>query len=165
MDMTARLSLPLLAPGQAQKELFHNEALQLLDIMVAGAVEDGPINEPPSNPASGECYLLDREPTGAWAGFPQHVASYSEAGWRFIPPTPGLSVFVKATSIVATFVSGAWEIGSIRASRIMIGGDQVIGARAAPIADPFGGAFADAESRAAISAILATLRQHGLISS
>ena len=38
MEFTPRLSLPTLIPGQAQKELFHNEALQVLDFLVAGAV-------------------------------------------------------------------------------------------------------------------------------
>ncbi len=43
MSATPRLSLPFIVPGQAQKELFHNEALQLLDVLVAGAVEGLPL--------------------------------------------------------------------------------------------------------------------------
>lgn len=30
-DTSARFALPLILPGQAQKEIFHNEALALLD--------------------------------------------------------------------------------------------------------------------------------------
>lgn len=165
MDMTARLALPLLIPGQAQKEIFHNEALQVLDSLVAAAVEDGPMNDPPANPAGGACYLLGAAPTSAWAGFADHVAAYSDAGWRFIAPTAGMAVFVKAKAIIATFVAGVWELGSVRASRIVIGADQVVGPRAGAIADPSGGVSVDAEGRSAIAAILATLRQHGLISS
>lgn len=37
METTARLGLPLLAPGQAQKELFHNEALALVDAATQAA--------------------------------------------------------------------------------------------------------------------------------
>ena len=35
MNGTPRLSLPFLSPGQAQKEFTHNEALQILDAVVA----------------------------------------------------------------------------------------------------------------------------------
>jgi hypothetical protein len=42
MESTDRFSLPLLVAGQAQKELFHNEALLALDTIVAGAVEKRP---------------------------------------------------------------------------------------------------------------------------
>ena len=31
MEITERLGLPLLNPGQSQKEIFHNEALLVLD--------------------------------------------------------------------------------------------------------------------------------------
>ena len=37
-DSTARLALPFLAPGQAQKELYHNEALSRLDLLVQTVV-------------------------------------------------------------------------------------------------------------------------------
>ena len=37
-DTSARLNLPLLAPGQAQKELYHNEALTLIDLAVQASV-------------------------------------------------------------------------------------------------------------------------------
>ena len=132
---------------------------------MATAVEDGPVNDPPAAPVAGACYLLDAAPTGEWNGFANHIAAYSSAGWRFVPPTAGVSAFVKAKSIEATFVDGAWELGSVRASKVIIGGDQVVGPRAASIADPSGGESPDPESRSAIAAILATLRQHGLISS
>ena len=37
-ETTARLTLPFLQSGQAQKELTHNEALTLLDIAVQPVV-------------------------------------------------------------------------------------------------------------------------------
>jgi hypothetical protein len=165
MDVTERLSIPLLSAGQAQKELFHNEALQLLDSLVAPAVEDGPANDPPANPAIGQCYLIGEAPTGEWSGYAAHLAAYTSAGWRFIPPTSGMALFVKSTSTVATFSSAGWEIGMLRGSKLLIDGEQVVGSRGAAIADPSGGSSVDVEGRAAIGSILAILRQHGLISS
>ena len=59
--------------------------------------------------------------------------------------------------------SGAWEFGVLRGSSILIGGQQVVGARVAAIASPAGGTTIDSEARAAIAAALGALRQHGLI--
>ena len=44
-----------------------------------------------------------------------------------------------------------------------IGGEQVVGSRAAAIDSPTGGATVDSEARLAINAILGALREHGLI--
>jgi hypothetical protein len=64
---------------------------------------------------------------------------------------------------VGEFRGGAWEIGLLRGDAVVIGGEQVIGSRAAAIADPAGGATVDNEARTAIDAILDALREHGLI--
>jgi hypothetical protein len=45
----------------------------------------------------------------------------------------------------------------------LIAGQQVVGGRLAAIASPSGGTTIDAEARAAVTQILATLRGHGLI--
>ena len=74
-----------------------------------------------------------------------------------------MSVFVRNTAVAALYRAGAWEIGSVRASSVLVGGQQVVGARGAAISSPTGGTIIDAEGRAAISSILTALRQHGLI--
>lgn len=43
---TARLKLPFLVPGQAQKELFHNEALQIIDMLVQPVVASVGLRQP-----------------------------------------------------------------------------------------------------------------------
>ena len=75
-----------------------------------------------------------------------------------------MAVFVKASGLIAAYRAGAWEIGIARASRLMVNGMQVVGSQAGAIADPAGGTIIDAEARAAVSEMLAALRQHGLIS-
>jgi hypothetical protein len=163
MSGSARLNLPFLSAGQAQKEFCHNEALQTLDLVAAAAVEEGPRSDPPSSPAVGACYIVGTSPTGEWAGRAQCLAGYTSGGWRFITPQPGLTAYVKSTDTWACYRSGIWEIGTLRGASLVVGGDQVVGSRLDAIAGPSGGATVDAEGRTAINQILAALKQHGLI--
>jgi hypothetical protein len=140
-------------------------ALQLLDSIVAGAIEEPPRNDPPLSPAPGQAYLVGTDPTGDWLDYPDHIAAFSVAGWRFVAPIVGLCLTDKSTGNLAVFRTGRWELGVLRGSRIIIDGQQVVGAQAAAIADPAGGATTDLEARSAIADILSALRQHGLISS
>ena len=75
----------------------------------------------------------------------------------------GMILYDRSSETWTTFRSGAWESGMVRGSALLIGGQQVVGARAAAIQSPAGGATIDSESRTAIDAILGALRQHGLI--
>jgi hypothetical protein len=140
-------------------------ALQTLDLLVAAAVEEAPRSSPPASPPVGACYIVGASPAGAWAGKSQCIAGYTSGGWRFIPPREGTSAYVKATGVWANYRAGAWELGTVRATSLVLGGSQVVGARLAPIAGPSGGTSVDAESRATINQVLAALRQHGLIES
>ncbi len=164
MELTPRLALPTLLPGQAQKEVFHNEALQLLDCIVAAAIEEPARNDPPTSPLPGQTYLVGATPTGAWSSFPGHIAAFGTGGWRFVAPVAGLRLVDKSTGSTLAYGTAGWETGILRASKIIVDGQQVVGARAGPVADPSGGVTADAEARLAISGILSALRQHGLIS-
>lgn len=153
----------MIMPGQAQKEVAHNEALAMLDAIVGGAVDAVALNDPPSSPAAGSCYVVGAQPTGAWQGKAHHVAAYSAAGWRLIAPTIGLSLLVKQTGHLATYGTSGWEVGKVRASQLLIEGTQVVGPQVAAIAPPAGGATIDAEARSTIAQILTALRSHGLI--
>ena len=163
MSGTARLGLRFLSAGQAQKEVTHNEALQTLDALVAGAVEERPRADPPTAPAVGACYIVGSAPTGEWAGKPQYLAAFTSAGWRLLPPVEGMTLFVRSEALSAVYREGAWELGQVRASSLLIGGEQVVGSRAAAIASASGGATVDSEARAVLDQILGALRQHGLI--
>jgi hypothetical protein len=143
--------------------VFHNEALQVLDAVVAPAVEGPPQDVPLTSPAVGDCYIIGDTPSGAWAGNPQALAAYSAGGWRFVPPVEGLSTYVRSDGVFALFRSGAWELGEVRGSSLILDGDQVVGSRAAAIASASGGTIVDVQARAVIDQILTALRQHGLI--
>ena len=163
MGATPRLALPFLSAGQAQKEFYHNEALQTLDMLVGGAVEEGPRADPPATPALGAGYIVGASPTGAWAGKSGYLAAFTSGGWRFVTPTDGISAYVKAVGAWATYRLGNWEIGTLRGSQLIVNGQQVVGGRCAAISSASGGTTIDAQARTAIDQILAALRQHGLI--
>src|SRR5687768_935388 len=89
MDQTTRFALPFLAPGQAQKEWYHNEALQRIDMLLCPAVEGPPLAAPSPSPPDGACYLVAAGATGAWAGQDGSIAGFTDGGWRFVAPVEG----------------------------------------------------------------------------
>ena len=162
-DVSARWTLPLLQPGQAQKEMAHNEALAVLDLLAHAAVLSASESSPPDHPAEGECWLIGDSPDGAWTGYAGHVAGWTTGGWRFVAPLDGMTLWAVAEGVHARRIEGAWLVGDLPVTRVTIAGDQVLGGREAAIADPVGGTIIDAESRIALTAILTALRAHGLI--
>jgi hypothetical protein len=165
MAGTSRLAMPFLSVGQAQKEFTHNESLQTLDVLVAGAVEQPPLATPPTSPGLGACYIVDAAATDAWTGQSQCVASWTTGGWRFLSPVEGMLFYERTSGTWAAFRKGAWELGMVRGVALLIDGQQVVGPRGAAIPSAAGGTVIDSEARATIDAILGALRQHGLIDS
>ena len=155
MTSTTRLGLPLLAPGQLQKEFTHNEALARLDLAVAPAVLEVGRNAPPASPAIGDCYVLGAAPTGTWAGQARALAGYTEGGWRFVAPVAGMTVLDRSQDCSAAFDGTAWSVGDVRGKTLTVDGVKVVGAQRPAIADH--------ASDATVNAILAALRAHGLI--
>lgn len=162
---SARLGLPLLAPGQAQKEMWHNEALTLLDIAVQASVEELGRNTPPAAPQSGQCWIVGAAPTGEWSGQAGAIAGWTSGGWRFVAPRPGLSARHLPSGQTAIRDADGWKVGDVRGARVLIEGVQVVGAQGAAITVPTGGATIDRELRACVETILIMLRKHGLIAS
>jgi hypothetical protein len=160
---TARLALPLLHAGQAQKEMSHNEALTLLDLAVHPCVIAAGTEMPPNDPVPGDAWILGAEPQGAWTGHGGAIAGWTAGGWRFLEPFEGMQAWVAEPRLPARFVEGSWRLGDVRAARLTIGGVQVVGARQPAIAAPSGGATVDGEARAVLGRVLAALRTHGLI--
>lgn len=160
---SARLGLPLLAPGQAQKEMWHNEALTLLDIAVQASVEEIDRNTPPAAPQPGQCWIVGPAPTDAWSGHAGAIAGWTYGGWRFVAPRAGVTVCHLPSGQTAIREANGWKIGDLRGARVLIDGVQVVGAQGAAITVPTGGATIDGELRACVEMILITLRKHGLI--
>lgn len=143
-DVTPRFALPLLAAGQAQKEVTHNEALILIDALAQPIVESAALATPPTSPVSGQAWLVAAAPTGAWAGHAGAIALWSEGGWRFVAPIEGMRVVARGTGLVLRRGAAAWE-------------------SSAAISTPTGGGVVDSQARTAIASILAALQQGGII--
>lgn len=161
-ETTARFALPLLVPGQAQKEFFHNEALVRIDAALCAAVEETGLTAPPAAPVEGQSWIVGAGAAGDWAGQDGALAGWTAAGWRFVAPVEGMRAWNRAGNYEMRWSGGAWTAGEAVCTSIVIGGMQVVGPRLAAVPSPSGGTTIDAEARAAINAIIATLMSHGL---
>lgn len=165
LTYTDRFALPLLAAGQAQKELVHNEALLALDMVCQPVVQSADLAAPPASPTPGQCWIVADGGSGAWAGRDDALAGWSDAGWRFVSPAAGWRAWVSDRACMMRFDGADWIDEGARSDGYVIAGDQIIGARQPAIADPAGGTMVDTEARVTLLALLATLRTHGLIAS
>ena len=142
---TSRHKLPLLAAGQAHKELFHNEALARIDVLIQPVVQS--IEADPTNivPSPGQAWLVGTGATEEWLGHDDEIAGWSDNGWLFIAPLQHMHIYVESIGCLAVF-RDSWQI-------------------VPTIGNPAGGAVVDVEARAAIDSILAALRAQGLLDS
>jgi len=162
-EATPRFGLPFILPGQAQKELFHNEALSAADALIHPAAETAPLAVPPSAPQPGQSWIVAAAATGAWIGKAHRLASWTEGGWRFAAPVAGMQVWIKSQSVWVHWTGSAWSDGEVRGSRMVVGGQQVVGTRQPAVPSPSGGTIIDAEARSAVASLIVALKSHGLI--
>ncbi len=164
-DFSHRLALPFLIAGQAQKEVWHNEALMQLDTLVQTVVISfAPAVVPPS-PQDGQSWIVGTSPAGAWAGKAAQLASWTSQGWRFAMPFEGMSCWSLADSMSWRFDGAVWQKGVLTGQSVKLGGEQLLTIRQPAIAGPSAGSVIDVEARVAVASILTTLRTHGLIAS
>lgn len=108
MDQSPRLSLPYIMPGQAQKHVTHNEAVQALDALVQPVVASRSLAVPPLSPLAGEAWLVAADAQDAWAGHDSEIAVWQAGGWQFFDPAPGWQVYVADARSQYVFDDGAW---------------------------------------------------------
>jgi|SRR6218665_115916 len=162
-DASARFALPFILPGQAQKEAFHNEALALVDAALHACAAGDPTGDIPGDPAPGESWLVAPGAGGAWAGKAGNLATWTEGGWRFTPPVPGMTAWNIDAGYRLHWTGTAWSDGEWPVATLTIGGQQVVGPRLETVPSPSGGTTIDTEARAAVAAVIVALRTHGLI--
>lgn len=138
-----RHALPMLFAGQSQKEVTVNEAVVAIDALLHPAIE-AVVTSPPTAPANGQCWLVGTAATGVFAGQTDRIAAWSEGGWRFFVPREGMRAYDISSATYRVYAGGNWLVP------------------ATPTA-PTGGSVIDSQARAAISAILTSLRAARLL--
>ncbi|MFD1694835.1 DUF2793 domain-containing protein [Roseibium aestuarii] len=118
MSKTLRLSLPLLAPSQAQKHVTHNEALLTLDVLAHALFESRSLSAPPVA-AEGQSFLVGPSASGDWAGSEGAIAHWRDGGWVFFQPFDGLRALVRDEDLRLVHLEGTW-----RALADLVGPDQ-----------------------------------------
>jgi len=162
-DVTARLGLPFIQPGQAQKELFHNEALALLDGAVHPAAETRGDTVPPVSPVIGQSWIIGASPTGDWNGQAEKLAIWTAGGWRFVGAVEGMQIWLRDAGVFSFWNGSEWRDGELLCDALVIAGQTVVREQQVGVPNVSGGSIIDAEARIAIASILGALRAHGLI--
>jgi hypothetical protein len=103
LNETPRYGLPLLAAGQAQKEVSHNEALIVIDRWLNLIVETRLGKSCPDEPTVGSAYIVPPDATGSWAGRGGSVASYDGIGWNLDRPRRGALAWIADERCFAVF--------------------------------------------------------------
>ena len=109
MDQSPRLALPYLLPGQAQKHVTHNEALQLLDALVQLTVLDRDLAVPPVSPEEGACWLVGAGASAEWLGHDDEIAAFQDGAWIFIPPDIGWRIYIVDEDVVCVWTGSMWR--------------------------------------------------------
>lgn len=108
-DTSPRLSLPFLAPAQAQKHVTHNEALMRLDMLTQLTLEGIAQTAPPATPQEGQVWAVGAAPSGDWADQPNTLAAFVNGGWLFIAPVTGWQAVSTADNTPLVWTGSAWE--------------------------------------------------------
>lgn len=162
-EETVRLKVPYIRVNQAQKEVTHNTALNILDALVLAVVEDRDLAAPPGSPSEGMMWLVAAGASGDWSGQAGKLAHFIGGAWAFYDVPVGARLWIRDELLETRRSASGWVAGEIRGSSVLVDGVQVVGARQAAIANASGGSTVDAEARTAINALLAACRSHGLI--
>lgn len=144
LTRTPRFALPFLFPGQAQRELFVNEALIRIDAGLHAAVLDSRA-DPPSDLAEGDCYLITESASGEWTGKEGRIATYSAGTWHYQDPLAGMRVWEAGRAAWAHFDGNSW----VRVTRPY---------------DPSGGPVVDEDACAAVANLVTKLVEAGIFS-
>lgn len=108
-DTSSSLSLPFIAPSQAQKHVTHNEALRILDVVTQLSVAADDVSTPPTSVSEGTRYLLDAGGTGDWAGHDSEIALFENGTWRFFVPRAGWRAYVVNRDVMVIYDGAEWS--------------------------------------------------------
>ena len=107
IESSHHLALPLIAAGQAQKHVTHNEALTTLDALVQLAVA-GRRSVPPE-PTAGMRVIVEPGSSGVFAGHDAAIACVRDGAWAFAEPRPGWRAWIEDETRLCVFDGSDWQ--------------------------------------------------------
>jgi len=113
MTETPVLSLPLLAPSQAQKHVTVNEALSRIDGLAQLRLMSVSLTTPPAAAPEGDVYAVPPGATNEWAGQDGKVAIRVNGGWVFAAPQRGWRALVLDQGVSALWDGDQWRLGAM----------------------------------------------------
>jgi len=129
-------------PGQAQKEIFVNEALARLDALAQPVVLASRAAPPPSH-AAGDTYLVVATASEEWRGQENCLAISQDTHWVFQTPYEGMRIYDREEAAIRFWRDGWSDPQSIH--------------------DAAGGSTIDIEARGTIATLLLCLRGLGIL--
>jgi len=109
MDNSEILGLPFIMPQQAQKHVTHNEAVQMLDVIIQLSVISDVISHPPAEPINGERYIIPDTASGEWAGNELQIAAFQNSAWSFFAPQIGWTAWIESSGNHMTWDGKIWK--------------------------------------------------------
>jgi hypothetical protein len=109
MTDTPRLTLPLLAAGQAQKHVTHNDALTRLDALIHLAVQSRGQTTPPSSPDTLAAFIVPAGGTDVFAGREDELAIFEDGGWTFLEPRAGWQAWIEDEAEHHVWTGAEWR--------------------------------------------------------
>ena len=113
MTNTSKLNLPYILQSQSQKEVTHNDGLNLLDMLVQAVVLEVGLDTPPVSPTLGGCYVIGNSPSGDWATHTGELTQAITGGWRFVAPFDGLLVYNLSDDKNYHYNGSSWAVETI----------------------------------------------------
>ena len=107
-EISPNLALPFIQPAQAQKHVTHNEAIELLDLIVQLSVQSFDATTPPPSPEEGQIWAIGIGATDAWAGADGTLAAWSGGGWFIVTPVEGWRAWGVAEEEYRVYTGGDW---------------------------------------------------------
>ena len=93
----SKLGLSALREGQVGAEFLVNRNFVLVDALLQLVVKSATIAEIPTDLAVGSAYLVPAGATGTWQSHVGSLAVFTEAGWDYVKPCEGWSIWVLDT--------------------------------------------------------------------
>ena len=110
---TPNVALPEIAQNQSSKEVTHNLALRIIDVLVPCALVQTRTLTAPPGMVSGNMYIVGASATGAWTGQDNKLAYTDGASWYFVTPKNKWPAYVIDELLQYRFTGSVWVVDTI----------------------------------------------------